>query len=244
MMARFDQCAHRYANYAFVQELMAEWLSEWLDGVSCPEGTALEYGAGEGLFTKHILNHFRRVWAVDQAPHMIELGRDRVPLGDWMEGDAWQADGPVECADAILSSSLLQWCEDPETVLRRWMKRLRPGGQLLHGFYVSPTLPELSSLLGDSVMPVRWHSAEAWEDAFAAVGFTIERSECQTRKIGFKGGLELLRHLHGIGAINPGRVGAGRLRSVLRRYDDEFRSGDDRVFSSWTFCRIQARLKQ
>ncbi len=50
--ARFNRAAPVYERHAVVQEAMAGWLAEWLP----PEiGTALEIGAGTGLFTRQLV---------------------------------------------------------------------------------------------------------------------------------------------------------------------------------------------
>lgn len=237
-MMQFDQRAEQYGQHAQVQRAMADWLAEWLPAVANPSGMAMEYGAGEGMFTRCAWPHFQDVLAVDLAPRMVAAGRERAPEADWRQGDAWLGDGLGPDVDAVLSSSLLQWCPNPKAVFQRWREVLRPGAKMLHGFYVDPTLSELQALQGESLLA--WRPAQAWLDALEQTGWKVVRGEAETRTVNYRSALELLRSLHGVGAVRRGSVRGSRLRRLIREYDRRFAT-DDGVHASWTFCRIQAK---
>jgi hypothetical protein len=49
----------------------------------------------------------------------------------------------------------------------------------------------------------------------------------------------MLREMHRAGTVVPHRFGAGRLRHVLRRYDETNRE-DDGVQTTFAFLRVEA----
>ena len=49
----------------------------------------------------------------------------------------------------------------------------------------------------------------------------------------------MLREIHNAGAVIPRRIGAGKLREALRRYDRDHR-GEDGVRSTFEFLRVEA----
>lgn len=240
-MMRFNERAHCYEAHACVQREMIRWLEPWLDDLADPNARAIEFGAGDGQFTAHAVKRFRTLVAVDQAPRMLEVGAVRVPNAFWRRDDAWTVMGRPSQANTILSSSLLQWCPDPAATFRRWRDILLPGGRLLHGFYIDPTLPELTEVLDESVLPLRWRGLEEWRTALETAGFTVERMESESRRFAYDNALALLRSLHGVGAVAGGRLGPGRLRGAARDYDRRFARDGGGVEATWTFCRFIAR---
>ncbi|MGE9295234.1 MAG: class I SAM-dependent methyltransferase [Puniceicoccales bacterium] len=235
-MLRFDQRARRYAKHAGVQRQMAGWLAEWLPDVA--GGTALEYGAGEGMFTREAVAQFDSMTSIDVAPGMVAAGRENLPRANWAVGDAWRGDGP-ELVDSILSASFLQWAPEPETVFRVWRRKLKLDGKMLHGFYVAPTLPELNALIGEEAGPLQWRSPDVWCAALEVSGFRVAKQEADARVFRYPGALDLLRSLHGVGAVRQGGPAGASLRKVIREYDARHRAADG-VASTWTFCRVLA----
>jgi hypothetical protein len=51
----------------------------------------------------------------------------------------------------------------------------------------------------------------------------------------------MLREVHNAGAVIPRRIGTGKLRAALRRYDRDHR-GDAGVRSTFNFLRVEAVL--
>lgn len=235
-MIRFDQCAHRYARHAHLQSEMAEWLADWLPELRGE--TAIDCGAGDGLFTTQLVHHFDKVIAIDTAPRMVELGRQKVPQAHWSTADAWRLESVNQKVDAIVSSSLLQWCPEPTDVLRHWADRLKPGGQMLHGFYVEPTLKEFINLLPGTAAVLPWKPKETWESLFKEAGWVVERGEYDCRTFHFENARALLRHLHGIGAVRSPSMSVGKLRTLMQEYDSRYASPDGSVYSSWCFYRV------
>jgi len=234
-MRSFGRAAEHYESFAFVQRSMAAWLAQWV-----PEeraGTAIEAGAGTGLFTRCLLPWNGRLLATDSSPEMVARGRENLPDIEWLVTDA--AALPDISAQWIFSSSFLQWASDPVSLFQHWREKLRPGGRILAGLFASPTLPELSAVLpGRS--PLTWRAPEEWEEAIAAAGFDLVRSDWEARVFTFSSALDFVRTLHRVGAAPRARTPAGMLRAALRDYDRRF-AAPGGVRSTWTFLRFEAR---
>lgn len=246
MTPRFNERADTYAESAVVQRELAAWLAQWLEPAEAVGAlTALELGAGDGLFTRRLVERIGRVTAIDSASRMVERGAVLVPQARWRCADAWRLEpdaigtAPV---DRLYSSSLLQWCDDPVDALYRWRPLVKPGGRMLHGFYVAPTLAEWESLSG--IEPaVAWRTHEQWSELFHAAGWRVLRQEVDKRTFRFDSALALLRFFHRTGAATLRRLGAGALRRLLAEYDRRFGDGKSGVTSTWAFCRIEASLE-
>lgn len=241
MIPRFNERADTYRESAVVQRELAAWLAEWLEPAEQLAGlTALELGAGDGLFTALLASRVRRLTAIDAAPRMVARGAEHVPQIAWRTGNAWQlADEQV---DRLYSASLLQWCDRPQATLRRWQRLVKPGGRMLHGFYIAPTLAEFESLTG-APPAVAWRSGDQWLEALRAAGWEVIRSESQTRLFRFSSALELLRFFHRTGAAMPRGIGPGALRRLLAEYDRRFAHALGGVGSTWTFFRVEVARK-
>lgn len=238
MTARFNERADTYSQAAVVQRQLAEWLAEWLEPAEMLAPlSALELGAGDGMFTRRLAPRTGRLVAIDSAPRMVERGVAQLPHVQWRIGDAWQL--AAEPVDRLYSASLLQWCEHPQQTLRRWRRLVKPGGRMLHGFYVSPTLAEWESLAG-ATPAVVWHTSAEWGDFFRAAGWEVARQEVRRHSFQFDSALSLLRFFHRTGAATPRGLGVGALRRLLRQYERRFRVGPLGVVSTWAFCRIEA----
>ncbi|MCC6491469.1 MAG: methyltransferase domain-containing protein [Pirellulales bacterium] len=238
MNARFNERAATYRQAAVVQRQLADWLAEWLEEKQTLLGkSAIELGAGDGLFTQRLAPRLDRVTAIDAAPQMVSRGRGRVPHVQWRVGDAWRLDAPA--VDRLYSASLLQWLPQPAQALRRWRHLVKPQGRMLHGFYTAPTLTEWAAAVSDC-SPLAWRTADQWSASFRDAGWDVLRSESSTRNVRFDSSLDLLRFFHRTGAVAPRGLGAGSLRPLLDQYDRQYALPQGGVRSTWTFFRIEA----
>lgn len=237
----FNRRAATYAENADVQRRAAAWLGEWVER-GLPESVSLwELGAGTGFFTRELVSRGCRVLATDIAPEMVARGRIACPEADWAIHDSWRL--PADSCDRLYSSSLLQWMPAPEKNLRAFRAALRAGGKMLHGFFVSPSLGELYSLVDSAHLPLTWRSEEEWLRAFRFAGFEILRAEAHEEKAEYADAAHLLKILRSTGTTDVSRhLSAGTLRRVLREYAEKFSCGNGRVFATWRFLRVEARV--
>lgn len=94
------------------------------------------------------------VLAIDQAPQMLALGRERAAeLGvgnvDFREGDAETVDLPEMAFDAVLSRWGLMLMPDLAGTLRRLRMALKPGGRLAAATWAEPSrVPGMTLAMG------------------------------------------------------------------------------------------------
>jgi malonyl-CoA O-methyltransferase len=238
-MLEFSQKAGTYHANAVVQRDSADSLAEWLPATATA-GACLEFGAGTGLLTRHLLTCFSRVEASDIAPGMVAEGAQNLPAARWTLRDAFvpQPD-PAATWACVASCSMLQWAPDPVAVIKNWIRLLLPGGRLLLGVYVSPSLTELAALLPPG-RRFAWRGETVWLDALAAAGARVLRADSITRVYRYPSARVFLRCLHDTGVKIPGQpLTVGQMRRLLQDYD---LTADPAlgVASTWTSLRIEA----
>jgi ubiquinone/menaquinone biosynthesis C-methylase UbiE len=119
---------------------------------------AIDFGIGTGYFSERFLNHFpnSRLLGIDGAQAMIELAKERLtPLTSRVEfviGDFRKLQELVPEAgtvDVVFSAYALHHLSrsDKETVLRRVVELLVPGGWFVNADLIVADSPELESRL-------------------------------------------------------------------------------------------------
>ena len=120
----------QYNRFARERELPFWDLANFLEATIAPR--VVDLGCGDGRLTQR-LGHYldaSSILGVDASPTMLEAARDyandvtRFELGDLA---TWHQPHGV---DVVFANASLQWVNDHEEVLARWMDSLAPGGQL------------------------------------------------------------------------------------------------------------------
>jgi len=234
VLESFSRAAPLYREHAVVQAALGAWVSEWLPVVR--SGTALEVGAGPGLFTEQILDWPDGLTVTDISPAMCAAGRRAMPEAVWR---VMAAETPLAGPWTwIFSSGMLQWVSEPERVFSAWRSCLVPGGRMLTGLFVAESLPELREVSG-GCDPLVWRLPGEWHAALVAAGLRVVRDEAQRRTFMYSSARDFLRTLHGVGAAPVRRFTPGRLRRLIEDYDARFGSPDG-VPATWTFYRFEA----
>lgn len=236
--ASFREKAKSYEAHALVQAHAAEWLSQWIptetDGSRC-----LEFGAGTGLLTRHLMEQFRHLECSDIEPAMVELCREKFPAATHSVRDAWAAHADTAQWNLITASSVLQWAKEPESVMANWRKLLKPDGRIIVGFFIQPSLPEMSAVIGDE-SPLVWRDAEEWQAVFDASGLEVVRMESDTRRYHYSSALEFWKSLHSTGTTVSRKISPGQLMRFFKDYELRF-SDHKGVYATWTFCRVKLK---
>ncbi|MEX1111417.1 MAG: methyltransferase domain-containing protein [Chthoniobacterales bacterium] len=231
----FDRRATQYNAHATLQREAADWLAEWLpEEIPAP---ALELGAGTGLFTRHLAARTRGLAACDIAPRMVQIGRRTLPEVAWSVADAIHPPGSPGYR-SIFSCSLMQWMPDPCATFRAWHRLAAPGASLISGWFIRGTLAEFYDVCPDAA-PFRWRTGDEWIGLLGETGWRIVRCETRTFARRHASAATMLREMHRAGSVVPRRLGAGQLRSVLRRYDETNRENDG-VQTTFAFLRVEA----
>lgn len=233
---RFNQKAVVYEKSAVIQATLADWVAEWIEPTWPATARALEFGAGTGLLTRRLASR-GRLTATDISTRMVQIGRERLPEVTWEIANAW--DPSITLVDRLFSSAMLQWAPEPQRVLNAWHRLISPGGRMVHGLFVAPTLPELFTI-SNSPQLVRWRSTEAWIGMVQQAGFAMHRWETKTIKQRHAGARQFLRQLHDTGATaTVPQLRVGVLRSMIAEFDRRYAGPDGGVEVTWTLMRME-----
>jgi len=233
--ADFDRRASDYSRRAKVQSSTAAWLAQWLPPHA--EGTALELGAGTGLFTRHLVGVCDRLVVTDASPRMVETGLAELPGQSWTVAEACQPPAG-DTYHWIFTSSLAQWLPDPALAFRRWHDVSAPQARMVAGWFVAGTMADWLALCPGAA-PFRWRESAEWLALLDDAGWDVQRSDVKTFTVQHANGAAMLRDLHDVGAVVPRRFSAGRLRKILRTYDARH-SGPDGFGTPFVFLRLEA----
>jgi len=95
-----------------------------------PGERILDLGCGTGHLTARIAETGARVVGLDHSAEMLEQARLAYPQVEFVQGDA-RTFTFVEPFDAVFSNAALHWIKEPDLVLRRVQKALKPGGRFV-----------------------------------------------------------------------------------------------------------------
>jgi SAM-dependent methyltransferase len=232
----FDKKAGLYHQNARIQKIVADWCAEWIEE-DCRGLSALELGAGTGLFTRHLaLRAFANLQATDVSKSMVAEGQSRLPNVVWKLLDAWECEDPIE-VDRIYACSLLQWSKKPSDTLKRWRSLLRPNGRFLGCLFVAGSLKEMNS--GDFLLGgFAWRSVRQWRAYFQEAGFRIERYDARIDQESYDSPVQAFRQLHDMGATMDVNTSPGRLRQHLKGL--ETKTG--RFGVTWKTLRLECSV--
>ncbi len=235
-LPRFADKAESYDIHAQVQLEAANWLAEWLPETT-ENTTALELGAGTGLFTRQLFNRCTHLTCTDLSPEMLQVCEKRIPGPNYIVQDAWNTLPHNGTWDLVTASSLLQWSSNPSETLKNWSQALKPGGRILTAFFIDPTLIELENVIGEPG-PVQWRDVNSWQKIFDSVGLHSLRIEAKTHRYTFASAIDLWKALHGTGATVSRQLKPSALIRFFRDYEARFPDPAG-IYSTWTTCRVE-----
>lgn len=225
---QFSRAAGTYDRAAQLQNEMSKQL---IDAIPAElNGAAVDLGCGTGWALEKIatLDRFE-LTAVDIAPGMIEVARQRVPSASFHCCDLEETPLPDHWADLVFTSSSIQWC-NTNAALQEIKRICKPGGYLLGSTFGPGTFAELRSAwqtAGDQQSRVHdFDSCETIESLMQQQGFKNIVLRSEDHRVEFNTVDDLLQSIKQIGATNasatrqPGLLGTQRyreFRSVLQQ---------------------------
>ena len=99
---------------------------EIIDGL--PSGVALDAACGTGRHSAYLASLGHTVIGVDSSPAMLERAREKVPDGEFHEGDLHELPLPDDQVDLVVCALALVHAPDLQPVLAEFVRVLRPGG--------------------------------------------------------------------------------------------------------------------
>lgn len=154
----WDQSASNYDNteekFEFIHSRSRENTKRYLKDTDI----VLDYGCGTGTTACEISGLVKSVRAIDISTGMIEIAKGKAATGGIVNVDFEQADIFDEAFqngsfDVVLAFNMLHTVPDPESVVQRTVKLLKPGGLFIS---VTPCLGgKKSALVSLQILLVR-----------------------------------------------------------------------------------------
>jgi SAM-dependent methyltransferase len=127
---RYSEAYRPEFAYALDNDLILQWYPHRVID-KMKGGSLLELGVGHGYSTRIFRDHFDRHVVIDGSPKIIERFRSENPdlALDLIEGffEEFETD---ETFDVICMGFVLEHVDDPEFLVRRYARFLKPGGSL------------------------------------------------------------------------------------------------------------------
>jgi malonyl-CoA O-methyltransferase len=153
----FGGASASYEGAARLQRKMGDAMLETIAQPVPQDATVIDLGCGTGWYTRQLAQRFgAHTVGVDLAPGMLAFAKaqskalSKAPSNalrpetiQWLEADAERLPLAGQSVDLIYSNLMIQWCHNPQGVLRECQRVLRPGGQLWVSTLLLGTLQEL-----------------------------------------------------------------------------------------------------
>lgn len=176
----FDHFAETYQEKYGDQTSYAVTFDRFCAALPTDAATVLELGCGPGNVTQYLLDRqpTLKITALDLAPEMLRLARQKLPQVDFREMDARDIGSLSTSFDGILAGFCLPYLSRPEAeqLIHDAKTLLRPGGILylstMEGAY-SASGWKGPSTGEDFKLFTYYHEADSLKAALQKVGFVL-----------------------------------------------------------------------
>lgn len=235
----FGKAAGSYDAVAVLQAEVRRRHLDRLEFVRLEPRVVLDVGSGTGAGALALKRRYprARVTAFDLAMGMLlETGRRQTLLRRFARvcGDAARLPFADGTAQLIFSNLVLQWCNDPDEVLREFRRVLAPGGLLTFTTFGPDTLKELRQAwsAADGYTHVnRFVDMHDLGDALVRAGLAEPVLDVERYTLTYAGVRELMLDLKAMGARNAnagrprGLTGKRTLARMVESYEQLRRDG-------------------
>ena len=212
----------------------------------------LDLGCGDGVLTKRIADLGCEVIGVDSSEAMIKATR---ALGlEAIVTSAYDLDF-VSSFDAVFSNAALHWLKDPDRVIGRVTKALRPKGRFVaemggHGCIETihhVLIDELSRRGHHGLAASPWYfpTVEEYAARLVAVGFEVPYIELIPRPTALPGDISgwLSTFCQSFFSVLPEGDRRDYLAAVRTRIEPQLCDAEGRWTADYVRLRFEARLK-
>ncbi len=175
----FSSKAEKYARYRWDYSPASIQTLFDITGLSV-DSVAADIGAGTGIFTRHLADRVRRVYAIEPNPQMREIAVRflcNLPSCQVINGQAEATTIADTSVDLITVATAFNWF-DPEITRAEFRRILKPGGWLAK-VYNYGTNQELGKALG-VIYPAETDTETIMKGKNAPLSFYMGHSDFQT----------------------------------------------------------------
>ena len=249
----FGDAARSYDQAAQLQRQVATRLAELVvTALEHPPEMIVDVGCGTGEMARQLKEHWPESHCVglDLALGMALHARATSPMQQLLVGDAERLPIASNSVDLLVSSMAIQWCRDPKQVFSEFHRVLKPGGRLAVTTLGPQTLKELRGSW-QAVDPDRAHvnNFTSEDELSKALAATCDNFDLHSRCYlpSYADAVSVMRNLKSIGAQTVlGRQGGGltgrkKLVAMMRHYEKNYQTEEQRVAATYELFFIQAQ---
>lgn len=235
----FDRSSDTYDEAAVLQREVADRLLQRLEYIQQRPEMILDLGSGTGYVTRHLLDKYKQasLTAIDLSPNMCRLTKQH---GGWFRkphvacANAQALPFKDNAFDCVISSLMLQWCDDLPQTFTGINRVLKSDGLFSFSTFGPDTLKELNLAwkeVDDQAHTHPFIDMHDVADSLLTAGFDQPVVDMEMITLTYSSVQSLLKDLKMIGANNAltsrhkGLTGRQAIRKLEKAYE-MFRTDD------------------
>lgn len=235
----FDRSSTTYDEAAVLQREIADRLLQRLEYIQKSPEMILDLGSGTGYVTKYLLDNYKQatLTAIDLSPKMCDVTKQQ---GGWFRkpqvvcANAQELPFADNAFDCVISSLMLQWCDDLEQTFTGINRVLKSEGLFSFSTFGPDTLKELNlawQAVDDHAHTHPFIDMHDVADTLLTAGFEQPVVDMEMITLTYSSVHLLLKDLKMIGANNAlthrakGLTGRQTIRKLEEAYE-KFRTDD------------------
>ena len=221
----FNDASSNYDDNAFLQNEIANRLSEKLKVISIKPQTIIDLGSGTGLLSNKTAEIFpnANLICVDFAQQSLLKNSQNLKVC----ANAYELPFASNSVDFIVSNLMMQWCPDLKTLFNECFRVLKPQGLFLFTTFGPDTLKELKrswSAVDSSAHVNNFIDMHDIGDQMLQSGFQSPIMEMENITLTYEKVIDLMHDLKSIGAQNVSNrsktlTGKTKFKKMIEMYE-------------------------
>jgi 2-polyprenyl-3-methyl-5-hydroxy-6-metoxy-1,4-benzoquinol methylase len=119
----------KYINNAETNKRLKVVFADLLVPVDLKGKKLLEVGCGMGYFSQMAIKKGARVTGLDVGKKLISISKSKCPTGNFVVGSALRLPFKSGDYDVVISTEVIEHCENPQKAISEIIRVLKPGGK-------------------------------------------------------------------------------------------------------------------